>query len=217
MPPELRDRLVAELGYLVDDFAENADGSAGYAPAQHVTFKTTDAAAFKQCFEASREMIELVGGFRGYLEGEVIAHDVLISAGGPFDDRVPAPFFARTSQEAQAGFRESEIHVSIPVDGLDPRLGRQLRLMGFFVATMRKPTGLAEIYTIQGTRAAIADIIGEVETYLRTAGGFAHAKLKEEMVSRHWLSHDDIELPPQIHALVRAGDARGAAALSLAA
>lgn len=216
MPANMRNKLVDELGYSIDDFAENLDGSASYAPEQHVTFKTSDRRAFRDNFLASRDLIIAEGGFRGYLEGEFLVHDERLISGRPFDAAVPPPFEVELAPPGY-GFRESEIHISIPLAGADPALGAALQRMGLFVATMCKPSGIAQIYTTQGTRTAIGNILGDVIAYLNAAGGFETASVKEEVIQRHWLSHADILLPPQIASIRRPKRIKRHASLALAA
>lgn len=197
--PDLARLLVDRHRFALDNFSENADGSVSYAPDRHISWKSRSARAFKHCFETVQSLIARHGGFKGYLEGEFIAADIdLPPDSRPFDPSQPIPFEITCASNTARVVRESEIHITIPVGRSDPRLRTSLRRMGFFLATLEKSYGPAEIFTVQSTRRWIAELFPLALAYLQTSGGHGGASIKEERIARWWISGDDVELPPLI-------------------
>jgi hypothetical protein len=201
MAEPLREALVERFGFTLDNFEDNRHAAARYAPEQHVTFKTHRPESFQATFAAVRDLVCAGDDFRGYLEGELIAREVRLQGASAFVSSLPIPFRALSASPTGARFRESELHVSVPVAGMDGRLREAFFAMGFFVGTMRKPAGLAEIFTIQGGIEEVAALYPLVEAYLAACGGFDRATLKEEQVAAYCLVNPSKPLPPQISEL----------------
>jgi hypothetical protein len=94
--------------------------------------------------------------------------------------------------------RESEIHVTTNRDLSDSRLRMNMLRMGFFSAHLPKDYGVAEVFTIQCSRAQIDALLPAVRTYLENAGGGINSSIKEERVADFWLSDRDVHCPPII-------------------
>ena len=139
---------------------------------------------------------------RGYVEGEVIAEDIQIEE-KPFSEFVPAPFRIATTSLPAGHFRESEIHVTLDRDRSDPRLIEALAGMGFFAAYLPKPYGTAQIFTVQGSRALIGELMPDLLAFLRTAGGAVSCSVKEERIAAWWMSDPPVRLPPVISTVER--------------
>jgi len=63
---------------------------------------------------------------------------------------------------------------------------------------MEKTFGEVEIFTAQGTRKMIRQVLPEVITYLRAAGGAVSCSVKEERIIWWWMSSPELKLPDVI-------------------
>ncbi len=189
--------LVEERGFYRSDFAGHPEGVEGYEPPHHLTLKLNDGNQFRVCFDEVAARARQDFSMRGYVEGEFIAEDLTIPE-KPFDASVPMPF--RTSKTAlpAGSFRESEIHVTLDRDRSDARLIAALTGMGFFAAYIPKPYGIAQIFTLQGGKAAVSELLPRLIGYLTDAGGSVRCKVKEERVAAWWVSDADLRLPPVV-------------------
>jgi hypothetical protein len=199
--PTFEDVITHALGFSSADFDDSVPETDSFQPARHFTLKPHDALEFKSAFEAVVNAAESTGGLEGYIEGEFIPLDCSIPS-GDFNPEVPPPFRISRCQLPMGGFRESEIHISVNRNRSDQRLGDVLRSMGFFVANILKPSGLAQIFTVQGTRGQIDALLPATQSYLSLAGGAVNGSIKEERIARWWVSNPRLTLPPvisQIH------------------
>src|SRR5262249_54450161 len=157
-------------------------------PPDHLTYKTDSASEFRHLFASLKERAGTSIDFKGYLEGEFIAVDRDIE-NRPFDDSVAVPFTVHSEPLPPGTFREDEIHITLSRALSDRRLLDSLTAMGFFAAYLPKPAGIAQIFTVQGSRKHIKAILPSLTDYLQSAGGAVDCSIKEERVVDWWLSH----------------------------
>ena len=189
--------LVDRLGFYRSDFAGHPEGTEGYEPAHHLTRKTTSSQEFKELFEQVSAYAKQGGAMRGYIEGEFVPVDKEIEE-RPFDETVPLPLRLKTGSLPPGRFRETEIHIALSRDSSDPRLLQNLMEMGFFGAYLPKSYGVAAIFTAQGSRQDIDQILPALERYLNNAGGAVACSIKEERIANWWVSDPDLRLPPVV-------------------
>ena len=115
-----------------------------------------------------------------------------------YREGVEIPFRVASSPIARGDFRETEIHITLDRDRSDPRLLAALTEMGFFSAFMNKSYGVAQIFTVQGSRQQIDALLPRLVKYLEACGGAVNCSVKEERVARWWLSDPGVVLPPVI-------------------
>lgn len=191
------EEYLAQTGFVRTDFAGHPDGADGFEAPNHLTLKLTDSEKFRRTFDDVVSRAAATSGIRGYVEGEFIPVDQDI-ADRPYQSGVPIPFTVENCPIPQGSFRETEIHITLDRDHSDPRLLASLTEMGFFSAYMRKSYGVAQIFTVQGSRAQINELLPRLATYLETCGGIANCSVKEERVAKWWLSDPSVALPPVI-------------------
>lgn len=194
---EVERTLVAEHGFDPTDFSGHPPGIVHFEPNHHLTLKLRDGREFRERFDRASAYLKSTS-IVGYLEGEHIASDLDIPT-KPFD-AVVAPLSLRlTLEQLPCGtFRETEIHVTMDRDRSDPRLIEILCKTGMFAAYLPKVYGTAVVFTVQGDRRTIAQLLPVITDYLMAAGGSVGGSIKEERVICWWLSGDDIELPPVV-------------------
>ena len=159
--------------------------------------KLYDSAEFRKKFDEVASRADATSGIKGYLEGEYIPIDEDV-ADRPYRQGVKIPFRVASQPIAPGLFRETEIHITLERDRSDPRLLASLNEMGFFSAYMKKPYGVAQIFTVQGSRSQIDKLLPLLLSFLETCGGTVHCSVKEERVARWWLSEPSVVLPPVI-------------------
>jgi hypothetical protein len=189
--------LSEELGFQRNDFGGHPDNVEAYEPPNHLTLKTTSSEVFKTVFDAVVAYASNRPAMHGYVEGEFIPLDREIAL-IPFNAGVRPPFRFTTSGLPPGTFRETEIHITLSRDQSDPRLLQVLEQMGFFAAFLPKPYGMAEIFTVQGTREKINILLQPLIEYLERAGGAAECSIKEERIARWWVSSLDVSMPPVV-------------------
>ncbi|MHC5612268.1 MAG: hypothetical protein ACYTXA_14960 [Nostoc sp.] len=64
---------------------------------------------------------------------------------------------------------------------------------------MEKLFGEVEIFTAQGTRKMIRQLLPKVITYLTAVGGVVQSSVKEERIIRWWMSSPELVLPSVIN------------------
>jgi hypothetical protein len=201
LSPEFESYLIDDLGFWRSDFSGHPEGVEHFEPPHHLTKKVSSGVEFRADFEKLVAYAEVHAPMRGYLEGEFIALDEDLEE-GPFDTSVAAPFRLETSSLPEGMFRESEIHVVLDRDRSDPRLIENLTGMGLFTAYMTKPYGTAQIFTAQGSKADVQELLPALTRFLKMAGGAVNCSIKEERVAGWWLSGDGLRLPPVIGRIV---------------
>jgi hypothetical protein len=190
--------LVNSLSFSLKNFSVIPTESERHAPDRHLTYKTRDARTFHQQFDAIEQYLSNHPlAMEGYVEGEIIPGEILIPS-NTFDPDVAIPFVVDLSDLDPGEFREDEIHITLDADCSDPRLLLSLGQMGFFSVFMDKPYGRAKIFTTQGSRRNIQQILPLLTEYLIQAGGAVNCVVKEEIVSRFWLSSPSVRRPPTI-------------------
>lgn len=208
------EQYLAQSGFVRTDFAGHPGNADGFEAPNHLTLKLYDSAEFRKKFDEVQAQASATHGIRGYLEGEFIPVDRDLEA-RPYQGNVEPPFRV-TSQPIEPGsFRETEIHITLDRDRSDPRLLASLTEMGFFSAYMHKSYGVAQIYTVQGSRAQVDQLLPRVIAYLEDCGGTATCSVKEERVARWWLSNPSVALPPVIANIEWAPSAKEALAAAL--
>jgi hypothetical protein len=207
--PSFEDYL-SELGFVRTDFAGHPDGADGFEAPNHLTLKLTDSEKFRDTFEAITSRAAASAGICGYVEGEFIPLDQDVPD-KPYQPGVAVPFRIENQPIAAGKFRETEIHITLDRDRSDPRLIASLTDMGFFSAYMRKPYGVAQIFTVQGSRPDVNQLLPRLLDYLENCGGTAHCSVKEERVAKWWLSDPSVALPPVIGAIEWERKGRGGA------
>ena len=193
---------LTQCGFYRSDFAGHPEGVEGFEPPHHLTLKLNDGEQFRAHFQSVVTNAKADQSLRGYVEGEFIAEDVQIEE-KPFCESVRIPFRIAQKNLPQGQFRESEIHVTLDRDRSHPKLIEALTSMGFFAAYIPKTYGVAEIFTIQGSRLAISELLPELLTFLRSAGGAVSCTVKEERIVAWWMSEPPVRLPPVISAIGR--------------
>lgn len=190
--------LLQDLGFCNTDFAGHPEGVLHFETPRHLTYKTKDVKSFRSTFDAIASYLnENTDAIAGYVEGEYIPIDIDLEE-QPFDPSIPVPCKFELTTLAAGTFREDEIHVTLDRDRSDPRLIDNLRSMGFFSAYMDKSFGTVEILTAQGSKQNVQQLLSQVLSYLKVAGGAIKCSVKEERIVRWWLSKPDIKLPPVI-------------------
>jgi hypothetical protein len=200
--PEFEHFLTDQLGFYRSDFAGHPEGVEGFEPPHHLTLKLKDVNEFRSQFDEVVRTARAGTHMMGYVEGEVIAEDIEIEE-KPFRESVPAPFRIATTSLPAGHFRESEIHVTLDRDRSDSRLIEALARMGFFAAYLPKPYGTAQIFTVQGSRVLVGELMPDLLTFLRSAGGAVSCSVKEERIAAWWMSDPPVRLPPVISTVER--------------
>lgn len=197
LTPEFEKFLIEECSFWRNDFCGHPEGQEGHEPPHHLTQQLDTGKEFREMFDKVAGYARQHRPMSGYIEGEFIALDVDLPE-RPFDAGVPLPFAIAPGTIPAGTFRESEIHVTMNRDASDARLRENMVKMGFFSAYLPKEYGVAEVFTVQGSRAQIDAIIPAIQTYLETAGGCVKCSIKEERVADFWLSAPDVHCPPVI-------------------
>ncbi len=189
--------LRGQLGFILQNFLHD-HVEVSYEPAYHLTARPKNSQEFKTIFGQVKEYVEShPGALTGYIEGECIPEDIdLVEK--PFDPSIKLLFKVSCTQLPPGKFREDEIHVSLARDESDPRLLQALTAMGLFVGYLPKKQGVAAIYTVQGSRQHISELMPALTYYLQRAGGGVRCSIKEERIADSWMSSPDIRLPPVI-------------------
>src|ERR1043166_3979 len=146
--------LVNDIGFWRSDFSGHPDGVEHFEPPHHLTLKVSSSAEFRESFDRLIDYATNCLSIKGYIEGEFIARDEDLPA-RPFNPSVKIPFRFTKSNLVDGRFRETEIHVVMNRDKSDPRLLQSLLDMGLYTAYMEKPYGIAQIFTVQGSRKKI--------------------------------------------------------------
>jgi hypothetical protein len=189
--------LTKELGFWRSDFSGHPDGAKAYEPPNHLTQKVTTSKEFRVLFDEVVSYAKTQNAMKGYIEGEFIALDKNIRECS-FDASVQPPFRVQTTFLLPGTFRESEIHITLSRDRSDPHLLRSLMEIGLFAAYLPKSYGTAEIFTVQGSKEQIRNILPPLMEYLERAGGAVECSIKEERVADWWLSEPALYLPPVV-------------------
>ena len=177
------------------------EGVDSFEPNRHLTYHPKDSVEFKEVFGALRDFADAHPGvIEGYIEGECIPCDLDIPE-KQFDSTLPLPFTLQLGALSPGEFREDEIHVSLLRDQSDPRLLEALTKMGMYVAYLPKEAGVAAIYTVQGSRSVISELLPALTFYLQRAGGGVRCSIKEERIAEWWVSDSAIGLPPVVESV----------------
>lgn len=184
--------------FVPSDFAGHPEGTEGFEPPHHFTYKTRSSVEFRRVFDAVFAAAQAPGAMRGYIEGEFLPIDEDVPE-KPFDPSVDPPIRAiRLGNLPRDSFREAEIHIVMDTERSDPRLLQILVEMGLFSAYMKKPYGRAIIFTVGGTREHIGRLLGPLRKYLHEAGGAVAGSIKEERIAAYWLGDPNLRLPPVV-------------------
>jgi hypothetical protein len=190
--------VLEKLAFKDTAFSGHAPDSRYWEPPKHFSFKTQEYSEFSEKFNSLQEYCESrKNDVVGYIEGEYVPLDVTLPE-KDFDPNVPIPFTLTIENLPLGGFREDEVHITMNRDTSDPRLLKNLRMMGFFSAYMDKSQENVEIFTAQGSRKTIKTILQRTHNYLTVAGGFKNCSIKEEMILRWWKSDPQIAIPPVV-------------------
>jgi len=190
--------LVDQMGFWRSDFEGHPEGSPGFEPPHHLTYKAGDSLQYRRAFDDVVKAAQAsADSMNGYVEGEFVASDEDIPW-KPFDPSVRVPWTIASGVIEPGRFRESELHITMARAGTSPDLVGALRGMGFFSAYLRKSFGSAEVFTVQGSREDIAAVAPSLRQFLHDAGGAANCSLMEERVAGWWTSSPDVVLPPII-------------------
>lgn len=163
----------------------------------HLTLKTDQKAVLKSTFNRLKSLFAGNEGFRGYLEAEIILYDEALTI-APNMSHAALPFVAKIGSLPANDFRQTELHIDFVNE--DPRcsLAEALRAMGFYTAHMLKPRGLAQIFTLQGSKDDILAVSEPVRAFVKASGGGTHCSIKEERIVDWWVSDPTVALPPVI-------------------
>jgi hypothetical protein len=194
------EEYLAATGFVRTDFAGHPEGEQGFEAPNHLTLKLSDARHFREQFDNTVAYASKMSGMNGYIEGEFIPLDKDVVE-RTFTPGIPLPFSITTVALPKGAFRETEIHITLDRDRSDPRLRAALSDMGFFSAFMRKPHGVAQIFTVQGSREHVGQILPPLIDFLDATGGTVHCSVKEERIAKWWLSDPSVVLPPVINSI----------------
>jgi hypothetical protein len=189
--------LTQTLGFWHSDFSGHPEGVEHYEPAYHLTQKMDTSAEFRALFERVMEHAQAPGAMKGYVEGEFVPLDQDLPT-RPFDASVPVPFHLERTFLPPGTFRQTEVHITLDRDRSHPQLQRNLIEMGLFAAYLPKNYGTAAIFTAQGSRDHIDEILPALTNYLERAGGTVQCSLKEERIAAWWMSDPNLALPPVV-------------------
>jgi hypothetical protein len=192
LPTSARD-AIAETAFEETPFRRDLMCDGFEAP-YHYTLKTHDPRLFKQTFDGIVSRLRKTE-FAGYVEGECIAYDLNIlprSLKSGSLENVATTF----SPLPDGAFRETELHITLRKTSRCEAVTGALRRIGFFSAFMDKDFGLAEILTLQGSKAAVRELEGEVIEFLRSSEEIEHCSIKREDIARFWLSEPRIKRAP---------------------
>ena len=192
--------LTENCGFWRNDFCGHPEGVEGHEPDHHLTLQLATGREFREMFDTVVAYAQQYRPMTGYIEGELVALDVDLPERS-FDPGVPVPFMLGVGKIPSGIFRESEIHVTMSRDASDRRLRASMLTMGFFSAYLPKDYGVAEVFTVQGSRTEIDVLIPATRSYLEEAGGSVQCSIKEERVASYWLSAPDVHRPPVIHTI----------------
>jgi hypothetical protein len=197
--PSIEQFATKDLGFWRSDFSGAPAGVRSFFPKHHFTKKITSSADFHASFDRLVTFAEnRPGELLGYVEGEFIALDEELPE-RPFDPTwAAAPFRLETEELGPGAFRESELHLVMDRDRSDPRVVEALTATGMFPAYIAKAYGTAIIFTAQGSRAVVRELIRELSAFLARCGGIVKGSLKEERIAKYWLPAPDIPRPPVV-------------------
>ena len=189
------------LGFSRFSFEANPAGVPKFAPQIPFTLKVGSEQEFNAAFDQLESHQRPVAQMKGYIEGEQVIYHKLDrqNATAPFSSEVPIPFQVTRRRLEPGTFRESELHVTLPIASRDERLREKLLQMGFFLAICQEAQRAPrEIYTLQGSQQQIDQLRPGVIDYLESVGGVGNAVLKEERVARWWMSELGFPFPPVV-------------------
>jgi hypothetical protein len=196
---EATGELIENFGFKNTAFSGHAPDALHFETKRHFTFKTEIHGDFECKFDAVNQyFLDHVESIIGYLEGEYVPVDLTIDP-REFNPNVAIPFELRLGDLELNSFREDEIHITLDREQSDPRLLESLRGMGFFSAYMDKPQCNVEIFTAQGSKKNIKEVVVATKQYLELVGGAINCSVKEEMILRWWKSNPHIALPPVVN------------------
>ncbi|MBN3949262.1 MAG: hypothetical protein HWQ38_23495 [Nostoc sp. NMS7] len=191
--------LIETHNFWNSDFSGHPEGLAHRPPKKHLTIKTKYASQLRENFASIlRYLEENSEAIEGYIEAEYIPVDVEIKEKS-FNPEIEIPFKLNLASLAPGTFRQEELHITLSREQSDPRLINSLRDMGFYSVYMEKSFGEVEIFTAQGTRKIIRQLLPEVITYLTAVGGAVQCSVKEERIIRWWMSSPELLLPSIIN------------------
>jgi hypothetical protein len=196
--PAFETFLIKVCGFWRNDFCGHPEGVEGHEPDHHLTLQLETGKEFRDMFDKVVGYARERHPMTGYIEGEFIGLDIDLPE-LRFAGDLPIPFAIETGTIVPGTFRESEIHVTMSRDNSDHRLRANMLKMGFFSAYLPKKYGVAEVFTVQGTREQIDALIPAVRRYLESAGGSVKCSIKEERVADFWLSSPDVHCPPIVN------------------
>lgn len=207
--PEFERYITEELHFWRSDFSGAPEGAEAFYPQNHFTLKLATGKEFRSLFDRVRRYADERKKYaderqamKGYIEGEFIALQKHFEA-QPFKEGVEPPFKLRRRSLEPGKFRESEIHITLDKNRSDPRLIGMLTDMGLFSAYIPKSYGVAQVFTVQGTKAQIQQLATMLCDFLDSVGGAVECSIKEERIADKWLSEDGLTLPPVIDSIDR--------------
>jgi len=196
---EYKNFILEEMKFITTDFCGHPEGREGFEPPNHLTLKIDESKNYKELFEKLRSYSASNNSLKGYLEGEYISSDHSIDF-KPFDSAQKIPFKAVNQKLNPGSFKEAEIHVTMEKDKSDKELQNNLLEMGFCGAyTLKTDGSTAVVFTIQGSKETISNILPLTTEYLENAGGAVNCTIKEERIIDYWLSNNNLRLAPVIN------------------
>jgi hypothetical protein len=191
--------LVETLSFTRQDFLPTTGVS--FAPEYHLTKKMNSGHLFQEVFDDVVTRAKATHGMTGYLEGEYVAVDKTIAT-QVLENTVEATPFRLDLRPLERGtFRESEVHVTLDMQSSDPTVLHALTNAGMFSAYSRKPYGVAQTLTAQGTRKQVSTLLPVVLNFLEK-NRVSRCSVKEERILDWWISGEDVVLPPVIDQIV---------------
>lgn len=207
--PRLINSLRRDLNFFESNFSGSPRGYKSAYPRIHLTCKHRNPEVYK---EQWKRLIALIDAnkrsFKGYLEGEYIDRDDPITD-IPFDDSVPFPFSLETRKlNPQKGefFRETEFHLCFDEQKSDSRIIKKMLKSGMMPVQIDKGSrGKFIIFTSQGYKQDITELVQMLRSYLSMAGGTVNCTIKEEEIRNYKLYRIDQKNLPEIVAKVHVG------------
>jgi len=192
------------LGFYDDRFIHPEGGRTPFVPLCHLTIRPANGSEQRQLFQKARDLAISYGKeVEGYLESEV-AHVISGFAEMEFNPSVRLLAKVETTFLPAGCFREDEIHVQFDKDRTHPRIAQEFQGAGWRQAFCPEEYGTGDIWTVQGTRLQIEELLPMTLSYLNQVGGLASCAVRREVVAHWWMSRPDLPLPPVIAAIQKA-------------
>ena len=193
LDPAFEGYVTRELGFYRTDFVGPDGGKT--EPLNHLTLRVYDGHLYREAFTRVVDAAKDGELMRGYIEGEYVAVDADLPIGA-FNPEVPQPFVLRMKSLAPGTFRESELHIAMCAERSNPNLLCALHAMGLLTIYVPKSWGVSIVFTAQGSRREVSQLVKVLRSFLEAAGGAVECSIKEERIVNWWISPGEVSIPP---------------------